>query len=168
MERFKDSLKKCGLRDRTERMLLLSPGCLFGFLPPDLDKMMARVDCKACKPILDLADRISDLESTVGPLIEEFQRPTVERNRERKRKHDRWREVPLLGRFVKPFEPEPMPDHENEPWFADMKAAGQALMRLLDEAHANCPGHWCEGPEKDTSMKVVMSLMRSNHIVVSS
>ena len=59
-EKLTDKLKETDLSERTQRILAIAPGCMFGFPPPNLKEMIERSDYPTCQKLMEIVEQISE------------------------------------------------------------------------------------------------------------
>ncbi len=137
-EKLTDKLKSnLSLIERTQMILSLFPGIMFGFGPSNMQAMLERLDCPYCQKIVKTWEEYFLTESLLKIRIEEFQKPAQD-------KINRLKKIPLIGeRLVKLLGLElPNPNQEN--WHIGFKSKLDKLMSDLDGSHLKDDRHWLD------------------------
>lgn len=136
-----DQLRRTKLPDRTQLILTMAPGCLFGFPPPDLDAIMERVDCSTCRAIMEIVASCSERATALQQEIDAFCRPVREWNAMRRQQYERKHRRLIIGRLVRVPQYEQEPDYTAQPWYIEARRWFDEQNRELatlsdqDEAH---------------------------------
>lgn len=143
------------LPDRTQLILELAPGCMFGFPPDNLGHIMEMVDCTTCRKIMGVVKRCSAIATDLTRQINDFCRAVRDRNQARNDEYERIRRWFIVGRFVRPPRLEPEPEYKNEVWFAVGECKLKELADRLPQLAEQCPRHWGTEEDRNISRGVV-------------
>lgn len=154
-KKLTEELKQSGFHERTQLILALAPGCLFGFPPPNLDKMIERVDCPTCRKMMEIVEKISKDLTELQRKADDFCRPVRERNKVRQEAYERRRRMFIIGRFAKPGRPEAEPNYKNESWYAETMLQVEQMEAELALLSGQDTPHWGDEESKKISREVV-------------
>lgn len=167
-ERLIDALKRAGLSDRTQKIIMLSPGVLFGFPEPNLDKMIERIDCRECQYITEVTSQLVLLLLQIDEKVREIVEPVVKANNILIAKNSWWQNIPLIGRFFRHPTLEKIPDYKKENWYLrGMEAVNQkeGALKLLEWKH---PKHWGTPEEEKISKQTIARLLTVDDIYITT
>lgn len=128
--------------DRQKIITSMFPGILFGFVPPNFDQMIERIDCAVCGEILVILGSMLKIFEAIDLKARELSKPVSDKNEALKRKCQAWRRIPVMGRFVKDPVYKPLPDFTNEPWYLKQKVQIEDLHRQLQACRQRDVPHW--------------------------
>jgi hypothetical protein len=167
-EKLVDALERVGLSDRTQKIISLSPGILFGFPDGNLDRMIERIDCKDCRYITEVTGELLKHLLDIDAYITLLCSPAEQANKLLMDNYDWWRSIPIVGRFFNNPVLETLPDYKRETWYlrgmeaVDQKGDTLKLLKSMD------PKHWGTEQEEMISKKTISRLLSVDHIYVSS
>ena len=148
-------LERSGLPERTQLIIALAPGCLFGFPPDNLTEIIERVDCPTCRQMMALAKKGCEADAELQRKVDDLCHPVRERNNARREAYERRSRRFIIGRFTRLPEFEPEPDYKNEPWHAEaMKEIDRMEAELNRLSEEDVP-HWGDEENRKTSCEVV-------------
>lgn len=154
-KKLTEALEDTGLPERTQLILALAPGCLFGFPPPNLDKMIERVDCPTCRQMMILVKKCCEASAELQRKVDDFCRPVRERNAAKQDAYERRRSVIILGWFARQPELVPEPEYQSESWYAEATRQLEEMEVELDRLSGEDAAHWGDEENRKTSREVV-------------
>jgi hypothetical protein len=167
-EKLVDALKRAGLSDRTQKIIALNPGALFGFYSENIDKMIERVDCKDCQHITEVTGELLKHLLDIDGRITLICSPVEQANKLLMDNYHWWRSIPLVGRFFKKPALDPYPDYKREVWYLrGMEAVNQKedTLKLLTSMD---PKHWGTSEEEKISKQTISRLLSVDSIYVTT
>lgn len=154
-KKLTEVLEESGLPERTRMILALMPGALFGFLPPNAEKMIERVDCQTCRKIMATVEKICQELKALDGRVEELGRPARDRNKARIEDYLRRSRRFVIGYFARSPELEPMPDFQSEPWYEGAVRRVDDMEAELAALAARDAAHWGDEDEREISREAI-------------
>ncbi len=167
-KKLTEELAKTGLPERSQLILALAPGCLFGFPPDNLGEIIERVDCPTCHEMMETIQKISVVVSSLQASINDLVLPVRKRNEARTKDYERRRHGFFIGLFAKLPELESEPEYLNQPWFMEAMRHVEEMERTLKALCEKDISHWGDERSRKTSREVVgLFLAKDNSYVLS-
>lgn len=155
VKKLTEALKEAGLPERQQLILALAPGIMFGFAPPNLDKLIERVDCPTCRKIMENVSCAVTILYKLEERIHNLCGPVREKNKARQEEYERRRRVFILGLFARPPRLEKEPEYKSWPWYAEtMQQVNELEAELASLSGQDVP-HWGDEENKQISREVV-------------
>lgn len=167
-KKLTEALAETDLSARQKRLLALCPGAGFGCLPPNMDKIIERVDCPTCSQILDAFDEIVRLQKERSRRVKEVCGPIRERNADRKREYECRKRQVLFGFLVRKPVLEAEPPCQDEEWCKVPDQRCHALLDRVEALKASCVAHWGDAANEEISRSVVEADIRKDDWMVFS
>lgn len=167
-KRLTDELEETGLPKRTQRILAIAPGCMFGFPPPNLNEMIERIDCPICQKLMNIVEQISEDLVELQQKMWNFVHPVRDRNKARQEDYKRRSRRFIIGHFVRTPKLEPEPEFKKESWYVETERRVRNMETELASLSGQDIPHWGDEENKKISREVVGAFLVRNGVYVLS